>query len=98
MSQDKLKAIIKQICDLQPSYSSENTVEMQERGRLIRSELVSELRARSAMLSPHMGEYGGDFIVGASDGIGRKTEAPWVRFSSENVPCAYRWILFCNSF
>lgn len=85
MSQDNLKAILKKICDLQPSYSSENTIEMQERSRLIRSELVSELRARSSMLSPHMGEYGGDFLVGASDGIGRKTEAPWVRFCSEKM-------------
>ena len=81
MLTDTLRAI----AELQPSYSSENTPPMQERGRLIRHELVAHIRGLQPELAAAMAEFGADFIVGASDGIGRKTEAPWVRFASREM-------------
>ena len=85
MSQESLKIVLKRICELQPNYSSENTPAMQERGELIRRSLTAEIRARSDFIIREMGTFGDDFNVGASDGIGRKTEAPWVRFYSKKM-------------
>lgn len=78
-----LKAIIKRICELQPKYSSSNTSEMQERGKLIRSDLTQELRDRLPQLSRAFHPLFDDLDVEGSDGIGRKTEAPWVRLYSK---------------
>jgi len=85
MSQSRLKQVLKRICKLQLSYSSSNTLPMQERGRLIRDDLVAEIRNRGELLRPAMNVYGEDFDISASDGIGRKTEAPWVRFYSKSM-------------
>jgi hypothetical protein len=73
------------IAALQPQYSPDNTQPMSERGRLIRHELTAQLRALEPMLAPALGEFGADFLVDGSDGIGRKTEAPWVRFASRRM-------------
>lgn len=73
---------IRRICELQPYYSPDNTPEMQERGRLVRDDLADGIRALTEPLSAALGRFGGDFQVDASDGIGRKTELPWVRFCS----------------
>lgn len=67
------------ICELQPAYTSHNSEAMQERGLLIRRTLPDILRAMSPELAAELGPFGDGFRVGASDGIGRKTEAPWVR-------------------
>ena len=40
------------ICQLQPRYSSSNTPDMRERGRLINTELVGELRGRLPFVQP----------------------------------------------
>ena len=80
-----MKDILNRICELQPSYSPDNTLEMQERGKLIRQGLTSKLRSLRDFLAPQLGLYGNTFDVGASDGIGRKTEAPWVRFCSKEM-------------
>ena len=85
MSQESLKKVLKRICELQPSYSSVNTPAMQERGELIRRNLTAEIKARCGSITRMMGAFGDDFNVGASDGIGRKTEAPWVRFCSKKM-------------
>ena len=58
---------------------------MQERGRLIRTDLVREIGSLQNELSRSLGSYGHDFDVDASDGIGRKTELPWVRFFSKRM-------------
>jgi len=78
-----LKATIKRICELQPRYSSSNTPEMHERGSLIRSDLTRELRGRLHALSAAFDSLFDDLAVEGSDGIGRKTEAPWVRVYSK---------------
>ncbi|ARL94671.1 MrcB family domain-containing protein [Burkholderia pseudomallei] len=80
-----MKSVIKRICELQPKYSSSNTTEMQERGNLIRSGLVQEIRARLPELSRAFDPLFDDLAVEGSDGIGRKTEAPWVRLYSKTM-------------
>lgn len=73
---------INKICALQLSYSSRNTPEMIERGRLVRTVLASELREKIPTLQIFFDDVFDDLAVEASDGIGRKTEAPWVRLFS----------------
>lgn len=76
---------LRRVCELQPAYSSANTDKMQERGRLIRSEIPTALQAMDAELRTALGQFGEQLHVDASDGIGRKTEAPWVRFCARNM-------------
>lgn len=80
-----MRETLRRICELQPAYSSENTPEMQERGRLIRHVLPDSIRALQEPLSASLGAYGSDFYVEGSDGIGRKTELAWTRFCSEEM-------------
>lgn len=80
---------LKKVCELQPSYSSANTPEMQERGRIVRQVLPAQMREAEVGLRRALGNFGDDFSVEASDGIGRKTEAPWIRiFSAIMSPSA----------
>lgn len=58
---------------------------MQERGAALRGRLKPEIEALQPLLAKALGPYGGDFHVDASDGIGRKTELPWVRFCSKRM-------------
>jgi hypothetical protein len=80
-----VKEILTSICALQPKYSSQNTPEMQERGRLIRTDLASALKDRLPRLQQAFDRVFDDLGVEASDGIGRKTEAPWVRLFSRTM-------------
>jgi hypothetical protein len=78
---------IKRIAELQPQYSSKNTPEMQRRGILIRKALPDALRREywnvfSECIGPL---YSRDLKVEGKDGIGRKTQAPWVRIFSESL-------------
>jgi len=74
-----LVANLQRVCELQKAYSSENTLPMQERGVLIRSALAQDLRDELSSLAPAFGDLANELSVEGSDGIGRKTEAPWVR-------------------
>ena len=76
---------LSRVCALQPYYKPDNTPEMQERGRLVRTDLVRELKSFQEELSQALGSYGDDFEVDASDGIGRKTELPWGRCFSKHM-------------
>lgn len=80
-----MKDTLQRICELQPLYSSSNTPEMQERGSLVRTALADELRARIPVLQNSFDPVFDDLSVEASDGIGRKTEAPWVRLFSKTM-------------
>jgi hypothetical protein len=73
------------ICELQPAYSPSNTAAMQERGHLIRGTLRDEIRGMRPDLRSALGQFGPEFDADASDGIGRKTEAPWVRFFARSM-------------
>lgn len=80
-----MKATLKRICELQPKYSSTNTSEMQERSSLIRTKLVQELVNLIPRLRQAFDPLFDDLAVEGSDGIGRKTEAPWVRLYSKTM-------------
>ena len=58
---------------------------MQKRGVLIRKDLVHDIRSFEQIISNELGEFGNDVIVQGRDGIGRKTESPWVRFASKRM-------------
>ncbi|MFY9240302.1 MAG: hypothetical protein WAO78_15770 [Roseovarius sp.] len=79
-----MKDTLRRICELQPLYSSENTEEMQERGRLIRQVLVDEIKVLKESLARALGPYGADLLIEGSDGIGRKTELSVVRVYGTN--------------
>jgi MrcB-like, N-terminal domain/Domain of unknown function (DUF3883) len=78
-----MQTTLKNICLLQKKYSSTNTPEMQERGHLIRGVLTQELRDLLPKLKTAFDTIFDDLLVEGSDGIGRKTEAPWVRLFSK---------------
>jgi hypothetical protein len=80
-----MKEALKRICELQPLYTAENTPEMKERGAVLREALKPAIEQMKPDLSRALGPFGGSFTVDASDGIGRKTELPWVRFCSEEM-------------
>lgn len=80
-----LAPTLKRICELQPQYSSSNTPAMQERGELIRDALAGEVKSRLPALQKALDPLFDDLAVEASDGIGRKTEAPWVRLFSKTM-------------
>ncbi|MBZ9798808.1 MrcB family domain-containing protein [Mesorhizobium sp. ES1-4] len=80
-----MREALERICQLQPEYSAENTPAMQERGRLVRSDLKAEVEKLGPSLAAALGPFGDDLLVDASDGIGRKTELPWVRFCSRSM-------------
>jgi len=77
--------VLKRICELQPRYSPTNTPEMKERGKLIRDALADELHEMLPRISAVVGDSAQDLSVDSSDGIGRKTEAPWVRVHSKSL-------------
>lgn len=77
---------LRRICSLQPSYSPQNTPEMQERGQLVRHTLPHEFKEMAGDLKAALGPmFGTEFDIGESDGIGRKTEAPWVRIFATSM-------------
>ncbi|WP_454916242.1 MrcB family domain-containing protein [Xanthobacter sediminis] len=80
---------LRRICTLQRVYTSANTPEMEERGLLIRQAVPKALQTWRAERAAALGPFGDDMGIEGSDGIGRKTEAPWVRvFSQRMSPAA----------
>lgn len=69
--------------ELQRSWTHKNTLEMQERGEIIRNGIPLWLRNHESRLRAGIGRTGVNFKVEGRDGTGRKTEIPWVRFYSE---------------
>ncbi len=80
---------IQEIAELQLQYSSENTPEMERRGIIVRTELPEALRSHWHEFTQAISKYSNDLNIEGSDGIGRKTQAPWVRiYSKELSPSA----------
>ncbi len=82
----ELTKTVRRVMELQPSWTSTNTEEMQERGELIRHSIPNALRS----YFPES-EFGGivDLSFEGRDGTGRKTRVPWVRaHSSKFAPSA----------
>lgn len=73
---------IREIIELQPAWSSENTPAMQRRGVIVRDELPTELSRYSRFLNTELGPEIRDLSFEGRDGTGRKTPIPWVRFYS----------------
>lgn len=76
---------IRQVAQLQLQYSSSNTPEMQLRGSLIRHSLPDALKEHWSVFAMSIGHFAQDLAIEGSDGIGRKTQAPWVRMYSEGL-------------
>ncbi|MFS1980794.1 MrcB family domain-containing protein [Vibrio lentus] len=74
--------IVKEICSLQNHYSPENTDEMKRRGILIREDFSSYIKSNLPDINQSMGFRYDDICVEGKDGVGRKTDVPWVRFYS----------------
>lgn len=87
------------VCELQPLYSSQNTPAMRERGEILRHRIKPAIEELSGVIAPLLGRFGDDFSVDASDGVGRKTELPWVRFCSSSMsPAATQGFYFVMHF
>lgn len=80
-----MRDTLRRICELQKSYSSSMSAEMKERGQLIRQVLAQELREEIEAYKSEFGAYSDDIEVKGSDGITRKTEAPWTRIYSKRM-------------
>src|SRR4029434_8086855 len=77
----KLFELLKEVLELQPSWASLNTPEMQRRGVLIRQQIPDVLREMLSRLGPDFSEL----RVEGRDGTGRKTRVPWVRIYSPDL-------------
>jgi hypothetical protein len=84
-TRSSFQEVVARVLDLQGSWSSQNTPEMQERGILIRQagpRLVKNMLAGLSSLIP-------DLAVEGRDGTGRKTRVPWIRvYSKSRSPSA----------
>lgn len=67
---------------LQPQYSPMPTEAMQQRGQLIKHDLPALLKEEAEQLRSAAGIAQGDFLLVGRDGIGRKSQVPWIRFAS----------------
>lgn len=76
--------IIKKVCALQNHYSPENTDNMKRRGILIREEFSAYIKSQLPALNKAMGFKYDDICVEGKDGVGRKTDVPWVRIYSRS--------------
>jgi hypothetical protein len=77
-----MRAELLEVIALRHEYTSENSLAMQRRGKLIRQLIPQELAAISERLKSALGPHGDDLDFQGRDGTGRKTLIPWVRFFS----------------
>ncbi len=81
--------LLREALELQAWWSSQNTPQMQRRGRIIRTELATLLREHSSQMAAAMRIPLQDLGVQGKDGTGLKTEIPWTRVHSrERSPSA----------
>jgi hypothetical protein len=80
-----LAQLVRQIASLQTQYSSENTPEMAARGVLIRRDVPRALGVYRSLFTERLKTHGPHMMIEGSDGIGRKTQAPWVRIASRDL-------------
>jgi len=73
---------LRTVMELQAQYSSLPTAAMQERGQIIKHQLPALLREDAEQLCIAAGIERGEFLLTGRDGIGRKSQVPWVRFAS----------------
>jgi hypothetical protein len=84
-----MRDLLREVLDLQPSWSNTNTPAMQRRGILIRQAIPRWLEGHIGALSSLLGPAGLDCEVEGRDGTGQKSEIPWVRvYSRSRSPSA----------
>lgn len=82
-----MKNLLGRVLDLQQSYSSRNTQEMRERGRIVCELLPGAIRSDLSALAAAMGLAENSVGVAGRDGTGGKSLVPWVRiFGTERSP------------
>lgn len=77
-----MRNLLSEVIELQHHWSSKNTDQMKRRGIAIRRELPVALQDIAPGLAMAAGLTPADLGFEGSDGTGRKTEIPWVRFFS----------------
>src|SRR5690349_11958345 len=73
---------LQRILELQPSWTSRRSPEMDERGKLVRDGVAQRLDKQRSSLAQAAGIPGEELLVKGGDGTGLKTRVPWIRFGS----------------
>ena len=81
----RVKEILHRIASMQKQWSSEKTPQMSQRGLDIRQNLPAALWEFQNVFRKQISEFSDDLEIEGSDGIGRKTSAPWVRLFSKSL-------------
>jgi hypothetical protein len=77
-----VRAELEEILLLQTDWSSDNSVAMQRRGVLVRTEAAGWLRTRVGAIASVMPPVAQDLAVTGRDSTGLKAEVPWIRIYS----------------
>lgn len=77
-----IRKTLKEVLQLQHSYSRSSTDAMTHRGRLVRENIANFLRTEAPGLSSELGINPTDLLIEGKDGIGNKSMVPWVRFAT----------------
>lgn len=80
-----LSDLLEEVLELQKSYTSSKTSAMERRGLLIRSEIPQILRQELPSFQAAPDVEIADLVVEGKDGIGTKSEIPWVRLNSKSM-------------
>eukprot|EP01031_Cornospumella_fuschlensis_P008564 gene8564-10554_t len=75
--------LLQEVMVLQKVWSVANTPAMARRGEIIRDEIPVHIHGLGDSIAAGLGIARGDFLVRGNDGVGNKSEIPWVRFGSE---------------
>lgn len=80
-AQFNFRSILAEVLELQPSWSKDNTPDMERRGLLVRKEGPAILKS---MLKRLQRTGVQDFNAEGRDGVGLKTKIPWIRIFSRS--------------
>jgi len=80
-----LRELLQEVLDLQRVWSHIKTPEMDRRGILVRQDIPRVIRAHLDDLTPEANRHRFTWAVEGRDGIGPKTELPWVRFHDKTL-------------
>jgi len=84
-----LREGLSSVLALQARYTSKNNADMELRGHLIRDVIPDRLAELRTSLAEAADLEASDLSIQGKDGVGRKSEVPWVRFASkEKSPSA----------
>ncbi|MFD8631352.1 MrcB family domain-containing protein [Streptomyces sp. NPDC059533] len=75
--------LLSKVMDLQPAWQAKNSVPMQRRGVLVRTDMPNWLREHHEAIAEAMGVPLEDVGILGRDGAGQKTEVAWARVHSK---------------